>query len=196
MAHAQGKNKKIILCISGMAGSGKSTVARRIAKKYNLNYFSGGNALKASASDLGFNPNSRGWWESPDGLSFLKKRSEDFSFDKKVDEKLQEWALQGNVVLDSWAQAWLLDIGFKIWLDASTEERARRIAKRNGITYDNALEALKEKDKMTKMIYKKLYGFDLGEDFSPFDVVLDVTHLSKDEVFQTVSLLVDRFQSD
>lgn len=192
MTQAQRKKKKIVLCISGMAGSGKSTVAKRIAHKYNLNYFSGGDALKTLALDAGFNPESRGWWESPDGLKFLKKRSKDFSFDKRVDEKLQERAQQGDVVLDSWAQAWLLDRGFKIWLDASTKERARRIAKRDGITYDKALKALKEKDKVTKMIYKKLYGFDLGKDFTPFDVIFDVTHLSEEEVFQAIVLLVDQ----
>lgn len=196
LTQTQGKKKKIVLCISGLAGSGKSTVAQRIAQKYNLNYFSGGDALKTLASEAGFNPESKGWWESPDGLEFLKKRSKDFSFDKKVDEILHKRALQGDVVFDSWAQAWLLDQGFKIWLDASTKERARRIAKRDGLTYDKALEALKEKDKITKMIYKKLYGFDLGKDFTPFDVILDVTHLSEEEVFQAISLLVDRFLRD
>jgi cytidylate kinase len=190
MAIAQEKKQKIVLCISGMAGSGKSTVAKRIAKKCSLNYLSGGDVLKALASDVGFNPESRGWWESPEGFLFLKKRSEDFSFDRKVDEKLQERARQGDVVLDSWAQAWLIDEGFKIWLDASTEERAKRIAKRDKLSYEEALKALKKKEKLTKMIYKKMYGFDLGEDFSPFDVILDVTHLSEVEVFQVISLIV------
>lgn len=184
--------KKIVLCISGMAGSGKSTLAKRIARKYKLSYLSGGDALKTLAMEAGFKPTDRGWWESEEGLRFLKKRREDLSFDKRADEKLLEWAMQGDVVLDSWAQAWLLKQGLKVWLEASTEERARRIAERDRITFDQASNALKEKDGMTQMIYKELYGFDLGEDFSPFDVVLDVTQLSEDEVFNTISLLVDR----
>lgn len=184
--------KKIVLCISGMAGSGKSTLAKRIARKYKLSYLSGGDALKTLAMEAGFKPTDRGWWESEEGLRFLKKRREDLSFDKRADEKLLEWAMQGDVVLDSWAQAWLLKQGLKVWLEASTEERAKRIAERDRITFDQASNALKEKDGMTQMIYKELYGFDLGEDFSPFDVVLDVTQLSEDEVFNTISLLVDR----
>ncbi|TET16245.1 MAG: cytidylate kinase [Candidatus Thorarchaeota archaeon] len=195
MARSQ-HQKKIILCISGMAGSGKSTVAKRLARKYGLRYFSGGEALKALAGEVGFKLAGRGWWESAEGIRFLKRRKDDFSFDKKVDEKLLELATQGNVVLDSWAQAWLLKEGFKIWLEASTEERAKRIAERDGTTFDEAFKALKEKDRLTKIIYEELYGFSLGEDFSPFDVILDVTMLSEEEVFHTLSLVVERFLYD
>jgi len=156
-----GSKRKIILCISGMAGCGKSTAAKKIAEKYNLRYFSGGDALKALALEAGYKSVDRGWWESEEGMKFLKKRMEDSSFDQKIDAKLLEWGRQGDVVLDSWTMPWLLKKGFKIWLEASPEERARRIAQRDGIDVEKALAALKEKDAKTKAIYKKLYGFDL-----------------------------------
>lgn len=175
-----------------MAGCGKSTLAREIAEKYNLHYFSGGDALKALALEAGYKSVDRGWWESKEGMNFLEKRTQDSSFDRKVDEKLLEWAKEGNVVLDSWTMPWLLKTGFKIWLEASPEERARRIAQRDDISVEKALMALKEKDAKTKAIYKKLYGIDLGEDFSPFDVILDVNTLSPEEVFQTLSLFIGR----
>jgi len=174
-----------------MAGCGKSTAAKKIAEKYNLRYFSGGDALKALALEAGYKSVDRGWWESEEGLKFLKKRMEDSSFDQKIDAKLLEWGRQGDVVLDSWTMPWLLKKGFKIWLEASPEERARRIAQRDGIDVEKALAALKEKDAKTKAIYKKLYGFDLGEDFSPFDLILDVNDLSSKEVFQTLSFVID-----
>lgn len=188
----RGSEKKIVLCISGMAGCGKSTVAREIAEKYKLRYVSGGDALKALALDAGYKSVDRGWWESPEGMKFLKRRTRDSSFDRKVDERLLEWTKQGGVVLDSWTMPWLLDAGFKIWLEASPEERAKRIAKRDRIDVKRALAALKEKDTRTKAIYKKLYGFNLGEDFSPFDLILDVNDQSSEEVFQTLSLVIDR----
>ena len=40
---------KTIICISGLAGTGKSTLAKRIAQKYNLSYYSGGDALNELA---------------------------------------------------------------------------------------------------------------------------------------------------
>ena len=183
--------KKIVVCISGMAGTGKSTLAKKIAKKYKLRYYSGGDALKALAAEEGYDSSRRGWWESPEGLSFLEKREENLEFDKAVDDKLLEYAQQGRVLLDSWTMPWLLKTGFKIWLVASVEKRAARIAKRDKIPIKEALRVLKEKEARTKTIYKKLYGFTLGEDFEPFDLVLDTNNLTAGEVFQVLCMVMD-----
>ena len=183
--------KKIVVCISGLAGTGKSTLAKKLARKYKLRYYSGGDALKELAKDEGYNPSSRGWWESPEGLSFLEKREKNLKFDKAVDDKLLEYAQQENVLLDSWAMPWLLKTGFKIWLVASEEKRAERIAKRDKIAVKEALQVLKEKEARTKAIYKKLYGFRLGEDFEPFNLVLDTDNLDAGEVFQVLCMVMN-----
>lgn len=183
--------KKIVVCISGMAGTGKSTLAKKLAEKYRLRYYSGGDALRELAKEEGYNPFTRGWWESPEGLSFLKKRESNPQFDKTVDEKLLQYAQQGNVILDSWAMPWLLKTGFKIWLAASEEKRARRIAKRDGISLEDARQVLREKEARTKAIYEKLYGFKLGEDFEPFHLILDTDNLDANEVFQVLCMVMD-----
>jgi cytidylate kinase len=192
MKNLKSPKKRLTLCICGMAGCGKSTLAKRIAEKYGLWYYSGGDALKALAIQEGYKPINRGWWESEEGMRFFRRRAQDSSYDKKVDGKLLEWAKRGNVVLDSWTMPWLLKTGFKVWLEASSEERAKRIAKRDGIKMKKAIAALKEKDAETKAIYRKLYGFSLGEDFSPFDVILDVNQLTSEEAFEATSLLIER----
>ena len=186
------QKKKIVICISGMTGSGKSTVAKRLAAKYGLGYFSGGNALKTLAQEEGHDSDIRGWWETPQGLKFLQQRMGDPAFDKRIDEKMLELAKQGNVVLDSWTMPWLLDEGFKIWLEASPQVRAKRVVKRDGISIEEAVTAMKEKDEKTREIYKSLYGFDLGHDLSPFDLILATDELDPDEVFHAVSLVTDR----
>jgi cytidylate kinase len=184
--------KKIVLCISGMTGSGKSTVAKRIAAKYGLDYFSGGSALKSLAREEGYAPEIHGWWETPQGLKFLQQRMGDFTFDRRIDEKLLELAKQGNVVLDSWTMPWLLNEGFKIWLDASPKVRAERVVKRDRLSMEEALKALTEKDEKTWQIYKSLYGFNLGHDLSPFDLVLATDELNPDEVFHAVCSVTDQ----
>ena len=183
--------KKIVVCISGMAGTGKSTLAKKIAKKYKLRYYSGGDALKALAAEEGYDSSRRGWWESPEGLSFLENREKNLKFDKAVDDKLLEYARQGQVLLDSWTMPWLLKTGFKIWLVASVEKRAERIAERDRIPIKEALTVLKQKEARTKAIYKKLYGFTLGEDFDPFNLVLDTDNLNAREVFQVLCMVMD-----
>ena len=194
MGAAKPKNseaKKIVVCISGMAGTGKSTLAKKLAQKYGLKYYSGGDALRALAAEKGYNSSSNGWWESPEGLSFLEQRKANGSFDKAVDEKLLEYADKGNVLLDSWTMPWLVKHGFKIWLAASVEKQAQRIAQRDKMTVEEALQALKEKEARTKAIYKQLYGFALGEDFAPFNLVLDTDNLSAEEVFQVLCTVID-----
>jgi len=188
--------KPIVICICGTAGSGKSTVAKRLAERYGLKHYSGGEALKALAIEEGYKPLELGWWESEEGIRFLEKREKDPRFDRGVDQKLLELAQQGDVILDSWTMPWLLKNGFKIWLDASIEKRAKRIAKRGGISVEEALQALKSKEEKTKNIYKKLYGFKLGEDFTPFHLILDTDHLNAEEVFQILCTVIDNMIFD
>jgi cytidylate kinase len=183
--------KPIVISICGMAGTGKSTVSKRLAKKYGLRYLSGGDALKTLAVEEGYEVVGRGWWETDKGRRFLEQRMEDPRFDKKIDEQLIKWADSGNVILDSWTMPWLVKKGFKIWLDASIEKRAKRIAKRDSISVREALQALESKEEKTKKIYNRLYGFKLGEDFKPFHLILDTDHLNAEEVFQTLCTVVD-----
>ena len=187
----KGGGKGMVICISGMAGTGKSTLSKKLAERYSLKYYSGGNALKALAAEEGYDSSKEGWWESPEGLCFLEKRNNDLSFDKAVDEKLLRYASEGNVLLDSWTMPWLLKDAFKIWLAASVERRAQRIAQRDNMKTEDALEALKEKEARTKSIYNQLYGFELGEDFAPFDLVLDTDNLSAGEVLQVLCRVID-----
>jgi cytidylate kinase len=183
--------KKIVICICGMAGVGKSTVAKRLAEHYGLAYYSGGDALKAVASDMGYKTSGEGWWETEEGIRFLKKREQSVDIDRKVDEKLLEWAEPGGVILDSWAMPWLLNKGFKIWLEASEKTRVQRIVERDSLSPQKALQFLREKEARTKTIYRQLYGFKFGEDLSPFHLILDVNTLSKDEVFEALRMAID-----
>jgi len=183
--------KPVVICIGGMAGSGKSTLARKLAEKYKLGYLSGGDALRALAVEEGYRSLGRGWWESREGMRFLEEREKDNRFDEAVDRKLLQMAHKGNVILDSWTMPWLLERAFKIWLEASPEKRAKRIAGRDRISFKDALNALKRKEEQTKAIYKKLYGFNLGEDFAPFNFILDTDNLKSEEVFEIVCIVMD-----
>jgi cytidylate kinase len=184
--------KNIIICVAGLTACGKSTAARRLAEKYGLKYVSGGTALKEYAWKIGYKAKGRDWWETSEGMRFLEQRLRDPKFDKQIDAKLLEWAERGNVVLDSWTMPWLTKKGFKIWLEVSPRERAKRLARRDGISVEEAARVIREKDGKTKRIYESLYGFKLGEDYSPFDLVLDSESLTSDEVFDTLSLVIDR----
>jgi len=147
--------------------------------------------LKALAYEEGYRSHEQGWWESREGLRFLQERGADPAFDEAIDKELLKLAHKGNVILDSWTMPWLLKHGFKIWLEASPEKRAVRIAERDRMTFEEALQALNQKEKQTKDIYKKLYGFTLGEDLAPFHFILDTDNLNAEEVFQVLCMVMD-----
>lgn len=195
MSHSKRSAKKngepIIICVCGMAGSGKSTLAKRLAEKYGLRYFSGGDVLKALAMEEGYKNVDYGWWESEEGMRFLERRGKDQKLDEEIDRKLLELAKAGNVVFDSWTMPWLLEKGFKIWLEAYPEIRAERIARRDHTNPQEALKALRHKEEHTKNIYKKLYGFSLGEDYTPFHLILDTSSLEAEEVFQALCTVLN-----
>ncbi|KYH40792.1 MAG: cytidylate kinase [Candidatus Bathyarchaeota archaeon B63] len=186
------KGRRPVICICGMAGSGKSTVSRRIARHYGLRYCSGGEALKAVAAEMGYRVTGEGWWETEEGIRFLEERLRDPEIDRRVDQKQLEWAEEGGIVFDSWAMPWLLKGGFKVWLEASEDVRAKRIAERDGLTIQDALRFLREKESRTRRIYERLYGFRLGEDLSPFHLIVDVNLLNRDEVFEALRMVIDR----
>ena len=187
----QGRDR-LVICISGLTGTGKSTLGRKLAERYGLKYVSGGEALKKKAAELGYHVDRLGWWESPEAASFMEKRLEDHRFDREVDEWLIRLGREGGVVIDSWTISWLLDkgIGLRIWLHASPDVRAKRVAKRDGISLREALEALARKDEKTKTIYKRIYGFDLF-DLSPYDLIIDTDNLSQEEVFSAICAVVE-----
>ena len=184
---------KLVVLISGMTGTGKSTLARRLAEHYGLRYFSGGDALKEIAVRMGYRPGGPGWWETSEGLRFMKQRRGDPRFDREVDEWLVERAMEGNAVIDSWTLPWLYDGGFKIWLSAPEDVRARRVSKRDGMSVEEALRIIREKDEETKRIYREIYGFKLGEDLTPFHLIVDTEHLNQEEVFRVVRAVLDSY---
>ena len=79
-----------------------------------------------------------------------------------------------------------------MWLEASPQVRAKRVVTRDSISVKEALKALTEKDERTRQIYKSLYGFDLGHDLTPFNLVLVTDELDSDDVFYAVLLVTDR----
>ncbi|HDD69239.1 MAG TPA: cytidylate kinase, partial [Candidatus Korarchaeota archaeon] len=172
---------------------GKSTLGRKLAKYYNIPYYSGGDALKRIISG-NEKVGDIGWWERDVGAIAMKMRKEDPSFDRKVDEELIRIAeRERDVVLDSWTMPYLLKAEDKvaIFLKADIEERAKRVMRRDGISFEEAVKRIKLKDSESIEIYEAIYGFKLGEDLSPFHLVLDNTRLEAKQTFDIVLSFIE-----
>ncbi len=177
---------KLVICISGFAATGKSTLGRRLAKALGVRYLSGGDGLKMLAVERGYRPGGKEWWETEEGLRFLEERMRNPEFDKEVDRKLLEEAEKGEVIIDSWVLPWLYKGGYNIWLKARLDVRARRMSKRSGVSVEEAEKIILKRDGESASLYRRLYGIELGKDFEPFHLVLDTSDLDEEAVFRIV----------
>jgi len=173
--------KKSVI-ISGPPAIGKTTIAKGLAKEFGMKYLSGGDILKELASEQGFQSDGDDWWDKPDGMKFLAQRQKDPTFDKKVDEKLKKLFTQGGLVITSYTLPWLVDDGIKIWLAGSQLNSADRMKSRDKLTENDALKIVQKRYDENKILYKKLYNFNFGEDLSVFDKVINTDGLNAQQV--------------
>ena len=172
------------IVVSGPPAIGKTTVAKGLAKEFNLNYLSGGDILKELAREKGFSSSGDDWWDTEDGMKFLNQRKENSEFDKKVDEKLIQLFEKSDVVITSYTLPWLIDSGIKLWLDGTVENSAKRMQNRDNMEEFSALEVVNKRFNENKTIYKNLYNFEFGDDLSVFDKIIQTEGINADQVLE------------
>lgn len=182
------------IVISGPPAVGKTTLAKGLAKEFGLKYLSGGDALKELAKEHGFNSDGEDWWDTKEGMQFLKQREENDEFDKKVDQKLIELFKKGGVIITSYTLPWLVDDGIKIWLEGSHSKSTERMQNRDNMSKEDAYEITKQRYDKNRSLYKKLYNFDFGMDKSIFDSIIDTNHLDAKQVMEEAKKIVRRLQ--
>jgi len=172
----------MIITISGTPGSGKSTVAKAVAKALKLKHFSAGDFMRALATDRCVS------------LAELSKEAEKSDkIDREIDARTVElFKREDNFVIDSrlafhFAPKSLKVV--KIFLICNTKEAARRIygdvlSNKRSVESDiktqkDAEKAIANRMKSEVKRYKKYYGVDyLDED--NYDFVLDTSNISID----------------
>ena len=181
------------IIISGPPAIGKTTIAKGLAKEFELQHLSGGDILKELAKEEGFDTKGDDWWDTQDGINFLSQRKKNSEFDKNVDDKLKKLFSKGNVVVTSYTLPWLVKGGVKIWLDGSKENSAKRMTTRDNLSKNNALEVVQKRYNENKIIYKALYGFEFGEDLSVFDKIIKTDNLDAEEVLEIAKSTVREY---
>ncbi|MCL4399404.1 cytidylate kinase family protein [Candidatus Parvarchaeota archaeon] len=166
------------IIISGLTASGKSTLAKRLADYFGLEYFSASSKLRDIMKYGDFK-----FWESKKGIEAVKFRLKHPEYDRKLDAYVLSYLKKhDNIVMDSWVASWkFYGKAIKIYLKSDLETRARRVSSRDSTPYKSALKFMREKDKLTTEVYRKLYKMDIINDMSPFDLVIDSSELSMPE---------------
>lgn len=161
------------IVIAGLPAVGKTTIAQELANEFNFNLYNGGDILKMLAGEKGYETSGNDWWDTIEAKRFMSERRSNPLFDKEVDQKLVELVKNGNVVITSYTLPWLAPQSLKFWLRGSLPNRAKRMANRDKIAVDAAVEIIQERDNENTGIYRKLYGIEFGSDLSVFDFILN-----------------------
>ncbi|HLE06361.1 MAG TPA: nucleoside monophosphate kinase, partial [Candidatus Nanoarchaeia archaeon] len=162
----------MIILLSGSAGTGKSTVAKDVAKKFKLRHISSGDLMRQISVKNGFDSDGEGFLRFHE---YIKKHPE---IDKELDSLMIKELNKGNCVSDSRLMPYLYkDKAFKILLKVPDEVAAKRNSLRENTPLSETIKTLKERNEQNNKRYKKLYNIDVN-DLSVYDLVLDTRHFS------------------
>ncbi|HLI46510.1 MAG TPA: AAA family ATPase [Geobacterales bacterium] len=176
----------IVLALSGPAGSGKTSIGKEIAGHFNLRFVSIGTLFRQLASELNM-----------DLREFHILAEKDYKYDLLVDSRAIEEAKKGNVLVEGHLACWILkDIAdLRIYLSAPLEERARRVAERDNMSIEKALEDVKKREESNKKRYKQIYGINI-EDLSIMDIIINTSKFSKEKVTEILISIVEAYLSN
>ncbi len=169
------------ITISGTPGSGKSTVAKKLAEKLGLRHFSAGDFQRDLAKEKGVTP-----------LELAKMAEADPEIDKKTDS----WAeavgeADDNFVMDSRLAFNFIPDSVKIFLDVSEDDAARRIyhdmrpEEKENTTQGATYESIKKREESEKKRYQQYYGIDYTNPDN-YDLVIDTTEVPVAEVVKKI----------
>jgi cytidylate kinase len=180
------------ILVSGLIGSGKSTLAKSLAHYFHAHYISGSiihhQLAKKALSLKNVQKVEKGFWETTQGKRMMKLRDKNSKFDREVDRRLVLFLHQKpHTVSDGWLMPWLYKgKAIRIWLQASEDARIKRIVVRDGLPYKKVKPFIQHRARISYGIYERLYHVKLGEDLSPFDLVLNNEGMEPHETFGVV----------
>jgi len=189
------KNKiKNIISFNGDHGSGKSTIAKKLANSLGYERFYMGKIFREMAKE-----------ESVSYSEFLDLLKKDSSYDKKIDKYVVELSDKNdNFVIESRTAWHFIPDSFKIYLKVGENEGAermfadylendhRKVESKDIKTKEDILKISHHRKEADDKRYKNLYNINTN-DMSQYDLVLDTTELSKDEVYKVVERAVRKF---
>ena len=167
------------IAISGKSGCGNTTVSTLLAERLGvtlINY-----TFRQLAAEKGMTL-----------AQVLEAAKTDDSYDRTVDTRQVELALEGSCVLGSRLAIWMLkEADLKVYLLASDEVRAKRIQNREGGDLAEIAAFTAARDKNDSARYRELYGID-NTDYSFADLVIDTASHNPEEIVAIILAEIEK----
>jgi cytidylate kinase len=178
----------MIITISGLHGTGKSTVGKILSEKLSLKYYSTGQAFRDLAK------------ENNMSLKQFTDYVEDHpEIDQKLDEKIIDIAHKGNIIIDSQLSGYFLKnvADFKILLTCPIETRIKRMVERDNSSLEGKYDETISREKSELERFKKLYNINLENNEKNkklYDIIIDTEKLSVSEIVDIIlSTIEEKF---
>jgi len=187
----------MIITISGAPGSGKSTVAKKLAKELNYPRYYGGGIRRMKAKAMGLTL-----------AEYNKLGERDACTDIEVDEYLKKMSKKHPNCLIEGRTAWFfIPESMKIFLDVDEKIGAHRVFKElqksNHRNEDINLKTVKDvslSHRRRKLCdirrYRKYYKIKNVFAKKNYDFVLDTSRLTKNQVFKKVYQYIKKRQAE
>ena len=164
------------ITISGIGGVGKGTTSKLLAEKIGYKVLSGGDFFRKMADDMDMTV-----------YEFDQYVKENPEYDIKLDEMQKKYGEENdNFVLESRLGWYFVPDSFKVKLICDEEIRLKRVVERDGGDIFEAKHDEKMRLESIHGRYKKLYDIDDFEDDSHYNLIIDTTNLSPEEVVEKI----------
>jgi predicted cytidylate kinase len=176
----------MIISISGTSGSGKSTVAKKLAKKLNWPRYYIGGMRREMAKKQGLTL-----------AEYNKLGEKNPATDLEVDEYQKKLGqTKNNFIIEGRTSWYLIPHSLKIYLDVNEKVAAQRIFEelkgkhsrnedKNLETIAHVLKSQQARKKSDKIRYKKYYKIDVYNKKN-YDFILDTTKFDENQVFAKI----------
>ncbi len=183
------RKKKFVIVVGGPGGSGITTISKMLAKHFNLKHIYAGDLFREAAKESDFEHFEEFLQDISKGGNHL---------DYEIDEMLEQYANNGNVVIDSKVYGALskiknLKCDFSVWLDAKQDVKVRRHLEKENIKgikrYFRSIEIskrLKKRYKIDKEKYWRLYKVKYNKPILYYDLILDTSNINEQDTFNLI----------
>ncbi|MCB9361937.1 cytidylate kinase family protein [Candidatus Woesearchaeota archaeon] len=168
------------ITVGGTPGSGKSTIARKLADKLHLTRYYMGQIFRDCAKEKGMTL-----------TEYLELGETDPHIDREVDEYQKRLSSEDNIIVEGRTSFFFIPDSIKVFVKADIEEAARRIhhdksGTRNEGDLDSlekTLQEVRRRIRTDTKRYQKYYGIDVY-DPRHFDIIIDTTALDEKQAFE------------
>ncbi len=170
----------MLLTISGLPGSGTTTVSRLISERYDLEMISAGEVFRSLAQEYGMTL-----------AEFGELAESDDSIDIKIDERQKEIARsRENIILEGRLAGHMAENAFKVWIKAAVDVRVSRIASRESGSFEDKLAETIEREASEAVRYRTIHGIDIN-DLSVYDLVIDSGKWDQFQIANIISCAIE-----